>query len=92
MEYIRTARSLGAQDDHIHAQLTKAGWYAVDVEDALHLYQKLDIHLASVQEPVSRASAPRPASEPQPSRIGGLFSLLLLLFSLGFAGYVLVLW
>lgn len=92
MEYIRTARSLGAQDDHIHAQLTKAGWYAVDVEDALHLYQKLDIHLASVQEPEPTDPAPRPASELQSSRIGGLFSLLLLLFSLGFAGYVLVLW
>lgn len=90
MEYIRTARSLGAQDDHIHAQLTGAGWYAVDVEDALHLYQKLDIHLASAQGPAPKA--PSPMSEPQPSRIGGFVSLALLLVSLGFAGYVLVLW
>ena len=92
MEYIRTARSLGAQDDHIHAQLTGAGWYSVDVKDALHLYQKLDIHLASVEEPAPQATVPSPITEPQPSRMGGALSLLLLLVSLGFAGYVLVLW
>jgi hypothetical protein len=73
MEYIRTARSLGAKDDHIHAQLTAAGWYTVDVQDALHLYQKLDIHLASVQERVlaTKASGRKPEIEPPLPRSSG---------------------
>jgi hypothetical protein len=92
MEYIRTARSLGAKDDHIHAQLTAAGWYTVDVQDALHLYQKLDIHLASVQERVLATKASGRKPEIEPSRTTHALSIVVLLLSLCFAGYVLVLW
>lgn len=41
LEYIRAAKDCGASDVEITGRLVKAGWYKVDVQDALELYRKL---------------------------------------------------
>lgn len=41
LEYVRKAKSCGASDAEIAERLHKAGWYRVDVHDALTLYRKI---------------------------------------------------
>ena len=41
LEYIRKAKDVGASDVEISDRLAKAGWYRVDVQDALELYRRL---------------------------------------------------
>lgn len=41
IEYIRKAKECGAQDAEVSERLLKAGWYRVDIDDALDLYRKL---------------------------------------------------
>jgi len=41
LEYIRAAKDCGASDVEITNRLHKAGWYRVDIQDALELYRKL---------------------------------------------------
>jgi|GEM_PF-5570993 len=41
LEYIRTAKDIGTSDDEIATRLTKAGWYKIDVQDALELHRRL---------------------------------------------------
>jgi len=41
LEYVRKAKDIGADDAQIIERLHAAGWYRVDIQDALHLYHKL---------------------------------------------------
>ncbi|HUO75853.1 MAG TPA: hypothetical protein VMU12_03000 [Candidatus Paceibacterota bacterium] len=41
LEYIRKAKGCNASDDDIVDRLVKSGWYRVDAQDALALYEKL---------------------------------------------------
>jgi hypothetical protein len=41
LEYIRKCKDCGASDDEVAARLKQAGWYSVDVRDALDLYHRL---------------------------------------------------
>lgn len=41
LEYIRKAKESGANHADISARLCSAGWYKVDVNDALELYEKI---------------------------------------------------
>ncbi len=41
LEYIRTAKDYGTSDDEISRRLTRAGWYTIDVQDAIELYRRL---------------------------------------------------
>lgn len=41
LEYIRKAKDCGASDTDIGNRLGAAGWYEVDIHDALELYRKL---------------------------------------------------
>jgi hypothetical protein len=43
LEYIRKAKDCGASDADVADRLHKAGWYRVDVQDALELYPKLAV-------------------------------------------------
>jgi hypothetical protein len=41
LEYVRRGKDCGASDAEITDRLLKAGWYRVDIQDALSLYRKL---------------------------------------------------
>ncbi len=41
LEYVRQAKLRGAIDHDIAVQLRTAGWYTIDVQDALELHAKL---------------------------------------------------
>lgn len=41
LEYVRKAKEGGASHADISARLCSAGWYNVDVHDALELYEKI---------------------------------------------------
>jgi hypothetical protein len=41
LEYVRRGKDCGASDDELAERLLKAGWYRVDVQDALSLYRRL---------------------------------------------------
>lgn len=59
LEYIRAAKVAGANDGEISQRLTEAGWYTVDVQDALHLYGKL-----TAPRPATAVFASVPAPKP----------------------------
>ncbi len=50
LEYIRKAKNCGASDVDVSERLHKAGWYGVDVKDALELYQKITTPKPSLTE------------------------------------------
>ncbi len=54
LEYIRRAKDCGADDNQITDRLQLAGWYKVDVEDAIELYHKLTKHSQGAGENVCR--------------------------------------
>jgi hypothetical protein len=56
LEYIRSAKDIGASDVEITERLKKAGWYSIDVADALDLYRRLTAH--------TNGSAYTPAIDP----------------------------
>jgi hypothetical protein len=41
LEYIRQAKQADASNEEIHQRLNAAGWYTVDIQDALTLYAQL---------------------------------------------------
>lgn len=60
LEYIRKAKEYGADDADISERLHAAGWYTVDIQDAMVLYRKITESKDSV------ASQPAPVT-PHPS-------------------------
>ena len=91
LEYIRQAKEQGAPDGDITARLTSAGWYTVDVQDALRLYGTLTaVNPRVVAEP---ASAPRPsvAERLVPRHYDPhLIAVASFSFAVGFVGYLLI--
>ena len=92
LEYIRTAKDCGADDTQIADRLHAAGWYRVDIQDALQLYHRLT-------NPSSDPSSQTPAT-PKPSiadRIAPhsydphLIAVAALSFAIGFIVYLVVL-
>lgn len=91
LEYIRKAKGCGASDADISERLNKAGWYKVDIQDAMDLYRK-------ITEPQQVACEPAPAA-PRPSvseRIvprsydPNLIAVAGISFAIGFIGYLLI--
>lgn len=62
LEYIRKARGCGASDTDIAYRLQCAGWYSVDIQDALELHQKLVIPRTAVALASSAQNIPRKVS------------------------------
>ncbi len=61
LEYIRKAKEGGASDADIADHLQKAGWYRVDIRDALELFPKL----TAAPMPAVGVSVPRALPHPQ---------------------------
>ena len=92
LEYIRAAKGAGARDGEITQQLTEAGWYTVDVQDALHLYGKL-----ASQKPATAILASTPALKPTLAKRFAprqydphLVAVASIAFAVGFVGFLLI--
>jgi len=87
LEYVRRAKGLGASDQEIAERLHGAGWYHVDVQDALELYGKIvEPVLATTasfnSEPaLTRRLAPR-SYDPH------IIAVAAVSFVVGFVGYL----
>jgi len=54
LEYVHRAREIGASDQEITDRLHSAGWYRVDIQDALELHGKITQPLAvAVSAPIA---------------------------------------
>ncbi len=92
LEYIREAKNCGSLDEEISKRLTDAGWYTVDVQDALHLYRKLTEVKPSTEvcEP-GRAPKPSLAERLMPRHYDPhLIAVASVAFAIGFVGYLLI--
>lgn len=92
LEYIRSAKTCGASDIEITEQLHKAGWYRVDIQDALDLYRRLIAREEAMRCDVA-PTAPAPSVterliprhyDPQ------LIAIAAISFALGFIGYLVL--
>ena len=93
LEYIRKAKECGAPDDEIIDRLVKAGWYRVDAQDAMLLYEKLTAPVARPGdcEPVRPAPAPSFVERLAPRHYEPqLVMVAALAFALAFVGYLLL--
>jgi hypothetical protein len=90
LEYIRAAKALGASDGQIMDRLRSAGWYQVDIQDALDLFVRMT---ARYQGPVSgQPEVPQPSVWERlvpRSYDPHLIAIAALSFALGFLLYVL---
>lgn len=57
LDYIRKAKGRGMKDPDIAERLYGAGWYRVDIQDALELYRKIT---SATPSPEQVASLPKP--------------------------------
>ena len=90
LEYIRKAKDCGASDEEVASRLRKAGWYQVDVQDALELYHRLTANTAK-EDCAPAANVPKPslAERMVPRHYDPhLIAVASLSFSLGFLAYV----
>lgn len=90
LEYIRKAKDFGASDEEISRRLKAAGWYQVDVQDALDLYRKLTVQAPAVRS-VSAPAAPAPTLFERliPRHYDPhLVAIAVFSFALGFLGYL----
>ena len=95
LEYIRRARECGADDAQITGRLHSAGWYRVDIEDALELYHKLTDRPKSPEPAVCQdaPAAPKPnvAERLIPRTYDPhIISVAAASFAIGFVLYVLI--
>ena len=90
LEYIRQAKESGLADQEIRANLTGAGWYTVDVQDAFQLYGTL----SSVEQRPVVVAEPAKASflgRLMPRRYDPrLVAVASIAFAAGFIGYLLI--
>lgn len=84
MRYMHTAKCAGATDEQITTRLRDAGWYSVDVQDALTLYRKLTT--------VERLNARLTSSPAKSARAidPGIIVIAVIAFVIGFLGYLFV--
>ena len=85
LEYIRTAKEHGANDADISQRLHTAGWYHVDVQDALQLYARLTSIPGQTVQAYQSAPVPRNTLRHYDPR---LIAVAVLSFAIGFIGYV----
>ncbi len=83
LEYVRKAKECGASHADISARLCGAGWYKVDVQDALEFYDKivprsLEPQLAVTRRPAQKARSYDPY----------LVAIAALSFVAGFLGFI----
>jgi len=92
LEYIRKAKDCGASDDEVAGRLQKAGWYRVDVQDALELYRRLTANTAREDYgPDTPAPAPSLLERVAPRHYDPhLIAVAALSFAIGFLGYVVL--
>ena len=88
VEYIHAARAQGATDEELTLHLTAAGWYTVDVQDALQLHAKLTVGpvpTMATQHPPSGLERLAPRSySPR------LVAIAAFSFAIGFVGYLVL--
>lgn len=92
LEYIRKAKACDASDADIAERLNKAGWYKVDVQDALELYHRItEPQQAATCEPAPVAPRPSVAERIAPrSYDPHLIAVAAISFAIGFIGYLLI--
>lgn len=92
LEYIRAAKECGSSDNEVFEQLHQAGWYRVDVQDALELYQRLVAREAAMQcDMAPAAPAPNIAERLVPRHYDPhLIAVAAISFAVGFIGYLII--
>lgn len=91
LEYIRKAKDCGASDAEVTDRLRKAGWYQVDVQDALELYRRLTSNTAREDCAPDRPPAPSLLERVAPRHYDPhLIAVAALSFAVGFLGYVVL--
>ena len=92
LEYIRRAKDIGASDAEITQRLHAAGWYDVDVRDALELYRKLTANTnGGAYEPMAEPPHPSLSERVLPRHYDRhLIAIAVVCFALGYCAYVLL--
>lgn len=90
LEYIRKAKDRGVSDRDIADRLYRAGWYRVDIQDALELYR-------TISRPRDAGANGTPLAAPAPtlserlvphSYDPHLIAVAVVSFVIGFLGYL----
>lgn len=92
LEYIRKAKDLGGDDATIMERLLTAGWYRVDIQDAMELYHKLTTtHAGAPHQPLPTAPEPTVFERIAPrSYDPHIAAVAALSFAIGFIGYLIL--
>lgn len=93
LEFIRTAKGYGASDADITERLHTAGWYKVDIQDAMDLYAKITAPQVSAvaTDPSPKAPQPSVGERIVPHRYDPhLFAVATGSFAIGFVAYLLL--
>jgi len=90
LEFIRKAKGCGASDTDIAERLHKAGWYKVDIQDAMELYRKITAPKETIIcEPTPLAPRPSVAERIAPrSYDSHLIAVAAVSFAIGFIAYL----
>lgn len=90
LEYIRKAKGCGASDADVAQRLGAAGWYKVDIQDAMELYRKIAEPQPGVCDPTPTAPRPSIAERIAPrSYDSHIIAVAGASFAIGFIGYLL---
>lgn len=81
LEYIHAAKELGAEDAQIIARLASAGWYHVDIQDAIGLHRKMTV----LTPKATGISAPAPMMPPTPEPLQTYNPRIIAVAALSFA-------
>ena len=92
LEFIQKAKAYDALDADIIDRLMKAGWYRIDAQDALALYEKLFVAtaLTGVRE---QTTIPRPSFIERVAPLHyepHIIAVAALVFSFAFVGYLVL--
>ncbi len=88
IEYIRSARQCGASNVEISKRLNTAGWYSVDIQDALALYERLTAPARS-DRPMPGAPMPSLDERMIPHAYDRhLVAVAVISFAIGFIAYI----
>ncbi len=92
LEYIRKAKDSGASDTDIVQRLHGAGWYKVDIQDALDLYARLTSNTTSSDyAPSGPPPKPGLADRIAPRHYDPhMIAIAAVSFALGYIAYVLL--
>ena len=89
LEYVRRAKDFGASDVEIGDRLRHAGWYRVDIDDALALYRRLTVPLDRRQCESERPPRPSMIERVVPHHYDPrAIAIACISFVLGFLGYM----